>query len=89
MVRNLNLLLILSNTILTNVLHFAYNILSEFFPCKIQMPTQSCYVIFKRRKLGIYNSWFECQMQVNGFKWNFYQSYKSLLDDETTYNEHK
>ena len=68
---------------------WAYYIWYEFFQCRNQMPTQSCYVVFKERKPSIYNSWTECQKQVNKFKGNAYQSYKSLLDDETAYNEHK
>ena len=36
------------------------------------MPTQICYIVFKRQKPGIYNSWPECQKQVNGFKGNVY-----------------
>ena len=28
-------------------------------------------------------------MQVNRFKWNSYQSYKSLLDAEIAYNDYK
>ena len=53
------------------------------------MPTQNCYVVFKGQKPSIYNSWPKCQKQVNKFKGNAYQSYKSLLDAETTYNEDK
>ena len=52
------------------------------------MPTQSCYVVFKGRKPSIYNSWPECQKQVNKFKGNAYQSYKSLLDAEIAYNDY-
>ena len=71
------------------VVIWAYNILSEFFQCRNQMPTQSYYVVFKGRKPCIYNSWPKCQKQVNGFKEDAYQSYKSLLDAETAYNEYK
>lgn len=53
------------------------------------MPTQTYYVVFKGWKQGIYDSLPKCQKQVNGFKGNAYQSYKSLLDVETSYNEYR
>ena len=60
----------------------------NFFQCRNQMPTQIYYVIFKGQKQDIYDSWPECEKQVNGFKCNAYQSYKYLLDAETAYNEY-
>lgn len=53
------------------------------------MPTQTYYVAFKGWKSSIYDTWPECQKQVNGFRSNVYQSYESLLDAKTTYNEYK
>lgn len=53
------------------------------------MPIQIYYIVLKGRKPSIYDTWPECQKQVNDFKSNVYQSHECLLDVETTYNEYK
>ena len=35
------------------------------------------YIVFVRRRSGVYTTWFECQVQVIGYKGNIYKSYKT------------
>ena len=35
------------------------------------------YIVFVRRRSGVYTTWFECQVQAIGYKGNVYKSYKT------------
>ena len=59
------------------------------FSCSnIKWQKKTVYVVFKGRQLGIYNSWPECQEQVNGYRDNLYQSYPTLEEAEVAFLEY-
>ncbi|XP_070006966.1 uncharacterized protein LOC142162184 [Nicotiana tabacum] len=45
------------------------------------------YVVFRCKKLGLYNSWCECAPMVIGFKGSIFKSYKSYVEAVATFNE--
>lgn len=53
------------------------------------MARTTYYVVFVGRRPGIYDSWPECQLQVNGFPGNSFKSYKSKESAEKAYESHR
>lgn len=52
------------------------------------MARTTYYVVFVGRRPEIYDSWPECQLQVNGFPRNSFKSYKSKESVEKAYEAH-
>lgn len=52
------------------------------------MANRRVYVVFKGRRLGIYNSQPEYHQQVQGFKDNLYQNYNTTEEAEIAYVEY-
>lgn len=46
------------------------------------------YVVKKGRRMGIFNSWSECEGQVKGFPNAVFKSFSSLEDAKKYYNDH-
>ena len=44
-----------------------------------------CYVVFKGRKPGVYNTWVECHDQISRFSGNLHWSYGSRKEGEEVY----
>ena len=44
------------------------------------------YVVHRGKVPGIYNSWEECQKQVNGYNNNIYKGFKTRKEAEDYYN---
>ncbi len=42
------------------------------------MPDKKYYVVWKGHQRGVYKSWAECKVQIDGFKGAYYKSYKDL-----------
>ncbi|KAK9225673.1 hypothetical protein WN943_010717 [Citrus x changshan-huyou] len=59
-----------------------------FFRFLKPMARTTYYVVFVGRRPGIYESWPECQLQVNGFPRNLFKSYKSKESAEKAYEAH-
>lgn len=62
------------------------NLYLVFIECRNLMAHHFYYIVFEGRKPSIYESWPNCQRQVNGFMGNLFQSFESLLDAESTHN---
>ncbi|XP_019261738.1 PREDICTED: uncharacterized protein LOC109239607 [Nicotiana attenuata] len=45
------------------------------------------YVVFRGKRPGLYNSWYDCAPMVIGFKGSIFKSYKSYDEAVTTFNE--
>ena len=43
------------------------------------MAKQKFYVVWKGVNPGIYSSWTDCQLQIQGYKGAIYKSFESLL----------
>lgn len=52
------------------------------------MARTTYYVVFVGRRPRIYESWPECQLQVNGFPGNLFKSYKSKESAKKAYEAH-
>ncbi|KAJ1386787.1 Ribosomal protein L9/RNase H1, N-terminal [Sesbania bispinosa] len=46
------------------------------------------YVVFKGRIPGFYYSWFECQVQVDGFSGSLYQRFRTKKEAISTWNRY-
>ena len=47
------------------------------------------YVVWKGLVPGVYDTWDECQAQINGVKQALYKSFASLAEAERAYSEHE
>jgi len=47
------------------------------------------YAVFRGEKPGVYNTWTECNKQVDGFRGNLYQSYRTKAEAEHEYQAYK
>ncbi len=52
------------------------------------MQKQKYYVVWKGRKPGIYLSWVECRVQVDGFTAAAYKSFTSAIEAEKAFKQH-
>lgn len=41
-----------------------------------------CYVVFKGRRLGVYNTWAECHDQISRYPGNLHQTYRCRNEAE-------
>ena len=46
------------------------------------------YVVYRGRQTGVFATWEECHAQVQGFKGNCYQGYKTKPDAFEAYHKH-
>ena len=49
------------------------------------MPKQKFYVVWRGRKPGVYDSWDDCKLQVEGFGEAAYKAYATLEDAEEAF----
>ncbi|XXG46821.1 hypothetical protein AAC387_Pa02g1566 [Persea americana] len=56
----------------------------------LMMPRFNCYVVFRGRRPGIYNTWTDCKAQVNQFPDALYKGYTNIeeaMDSLHNYEE--
>nr|XP_016500176.1 PREDICTED: uncharacterized protein LOC107818649 [Nicotiana tabacum] len=47
------------------------------------------YVVFRSKRIGLYNSWHQCDPMVTGVKGSIFKAFKSYDEAITTFNEFK
>ena len=46
---------------------------------------KECYVVYEGKVPGVYDEWYECQAQVNGFTGASHKGFKSRREGEASY----
>ena len=46
---------------------------------------RATYVVFVGRRPGLYQDWFECSKQVNGYKGDIYKKYKNKQETKAVF----